>query len=89
MAHRLESHPVHRAVAGSIPSKGTSLGRGFDSPVGESTRGNQSMFLSNIDDFLPLSLPHSSSLSKSSEKMSLGEDNKEINTKNFKKGVVE
>ena len=50
----LEHHPIHRNVAGSIPSQGTCLGYGFDSWLGSVWEATNQCF----------SLPLSLSLSK-------------------------
>ena len=57
----MEHQPEHQEVVGLIPGQGTYLARLWvQSPAGERTRGNGSMFLSHID----VSLSRSLTLSK-------------------------
>ena len=68
----LEYHPMNQKVAGWIPGQDTYILRLL--PGWGRYGGIQLMFLSNIDVSLTLFLSFFFSLSKSSEKMSLGDD---------------
>ena len=78
----LECPPVDKKVEGSVPGQGIHLNCGFDPQLGCVGQGNQSMFLSHINEYFSLSLcvsasaSASPSLSESNEKMPLGKDKK-------------